>query len=189
MTSRQIQEVLDRVEPKEKALPYLELDSMMLSQVVEVARHVSQNDINSTRIQNWVRRKYLPHPEGKKYNREQVANILLINDLRNILPLERISGLLTYLNADLLDTADDRISPTKLYRYYSESFDRTRTAWEKTLQELEREVEQVLAEENLKAEDMEKAKNSLVILNLLARANLYQQIAKQWLEDIEKGGV
>lgn len=50
-------------------------------------------------------------------------------------------------------------------------------------------MEQVLAEENLKAEDMEKAKNSLVILNLLARANLYQQIAKQWLEDIEKGGV
>ncbi len=181
----QIQAVLDKIEPKGKALPYLELDSMMLSQVVEIACRVSQNDINSTHIQNWVRRKYLPHPEKKKYNREQIANILLINDLRNILPLDQISHLLGYINNDLLDTADDRISPSKLYRYYSEIFDNTRISWERTLQGVEQKVEDTLKDNNLQGEDGEKAKTALVILNLLAQANLYQQIAKQWLENIQ----
>ncbi|MHB8073524.1 MAG: DUF1836 domain-containing protein, partial [Desulfosporosinus fructosivorans] len=50
-----IRDVLKDLEPKQKALPYLELDSMMLAQVVEVAKRVSQNDINPTHVQNWVR--------------------------------------------------------------------------------------------------------------------------------------
>ena len=188
MTVNHIREVLAQLELKEKALPYLELDSMMLSQVVEVAQRVSQNDINSTHIQNWVRRKYLPHPEKKKYNREQVANILLINDLRNILTLEKISNLLSYVNESLDDNSDDRINPTKLYRYYSEIFDRTRTDWEKTLHSLEQDVEESLAEENLSNEDRDKAVTTLVIFNLLAQGNLYRQIAERWLSSVEAEG-
>lgn len=185
MTVNHIREALAQLELKEKALPYLELDSMMLSQVVEVAQLVSQNDINSTHIQNWVRRKYLPNPERKKYNREQVANILLINDLRNILPLEKISNLLSYVNESLIETSDDRINPTKLYRYYSEIFDKTRTNWEITLQSMERDVKDSLAEEKLADEDRDKVITTLVILNLLAQANLFRQIAERWLVSLE----
>jgi len=176
-----IRDVLNDLEPKQKALPYLELDSMMLAQVVEVAKRVSQNDINPTHVQNWVRRKYLPHPQKKKYNREQVANILLINDLRDILSLEEVSHLLGYVNENLLDTSDDRINPTKLYGYYSEIFDRSQMDWQKSLQGLEKEVEETLAGEEMVKEDREKVATTLVILNLLARANLYKQIAKRWL--------
>lgn len=188
MIHKQVYEVLNQMELKGKALPYLELDSMMLSQVVEIAQRVSQNDINSTHIQNWVRRNYLPHPEKKKYNREQIANILLINDLRNILPIEKISNLLAYVNNNLIDTSDDRISPTKLYRYYSEIFDRTRASWEQTLQGLETDVDSALAQESLGEEDFQKVKTALVIFNLLAQANLYRQIALQWLKDMEFEG-
>lgn len=183
--SEAIRNVLDELEPKQKALPYLELDSMMLSQVVEVAKRVSQNDINPTHIQNWVRRKYLPHPLKKKYNREQIANVLLINDLRNILSLEEVSHLLGYVNESLLDTSDDRINPTKLYRYYSEIFDWSQSDWEKSLQGLEKEVEETLSEEEMLEGDREKVATTLVILNLLARANLYKQIAKRWLNSLE----
>jgi len=183
--SEAIRHVLNELEPKQKALPYLELDSMMLSQVVEVAKRVSQNDINPTHIQNWVRRKYLPHPLKKKYNREQIANVLLINDLRNILSLEEVSHLLGYVNESLLDTSDDRINPTKLYRYYSEIFDWSQSDWEKSLQGLEKEVEETLSEEEMLEEDREKVATTLVILNLLARANLYKQIAKRWLNSLE----
>lgn len=189
MNSKQMQMirmVLDDLEPKQKALPYLELDSMMLSQVVEVAKRVSQNDINPTHIQNWVRRKYVPNPQKKKYHREQVANILLINDLRNILPLEEVSRLLGFVNESLLDTSDDRINPTKLYRYYSEIFDRSQLDWQKSLQGLEKEAEETIAGEALAEEDREKVASTLVILNLLARANLYKQIAERWLDSIEK---
>ena len=180
-----IRNVLNDLEPKQKALPYLELDSMMLAQVVEVAQRVSQNDIKPTHVQNWVRRKYLPHPLKKKFNREQVANVLLINDLRNILSLEEVSHLLGYVNESLLDTSDDRINPTKLYRYYSEIFDWSQMDWEKSLQGLEKEVEERLAEEEMLEEDREKVATTLVILNLLARANLYKQIAKRWLNSLE----
>jgi len=180
-----IRNVLNELEPKQKALPYLELDSMMLAQVVEVAKRVSQNDINPTQVQNWVRRKYLPNPYKKKYNREQVANVLLINDLRNILSLEEVTHLLGYVNENHLDTSDDRINPTKLYRYYSEIFDWSQMDWEKSLQGLEKEVEETLAEEEMLEEDREKVATTLVILNLLARANLYKQIAKRWLNSLE----
>lgn len=180
-----IRDVLNDLEPKQKALPYLELDSMMLAQVVEVAKRVSQNDINPTHVQNWVRRKYIPNPQKKKYNREQVANILLINDLRDILSLEEVSHLLGYVNESLLDTSDDRINPTKLYRYYSEIFDRSQMDWQKSLQELEKEVEETLAGEEMVKEDREKVSTTLVILNLLARANLYKQIAKRWLNTLD----
>ena len=188
MTSKQMQairDVLNDLEPKQKALPYLELDSMMLAQVVEVAKRVSQNDINPTHVQNWVRRKYIPHPQKKKYNREQVANILLINDLRDILSLDEVSRLLGYVNENLLDTSDDRINPTKLYGYYSEIFDRSQQDWQKSLQGLEMEVEETLAGEEMVQEDREKVANTLVILNLLARANLYKQIAKRWLNSLD----
>lgn len=180
-----IRDVLNDLEPKQKALPYLELDSMMLAQVVEVAKRVSQNDINPTHVQNWVRRKYVPNPQKKKYNREQVANILLINDLRNILSLEEVSNLLGYVNESLLDTSDDRINPTKLYRYYSEIFDRSQMDWQISLQGLEKEVEETLNEEKMGEEDREKVATTLVILNLLARANLYKQIAKRWLNTLD----
>ncbi len=180
-----IRNVLNDLEPKQKALPYLELNSMMLAQVVEVAKRVSQNDINPTHVQNWVRRKYLPNPQKKKYNREQVASVLLINDLRDILSLEEVSHLLGYVNESLLDTSDDRINPTKLYRYYSEIFDGSQTDWEESLQGLEKEVEETLAEEEMLEEDRGKVATTPVILNLLARANLYKQIAKRWLDSLE----
>lgn len=179
---QEILEIANKFEPKQKALPYLELDSMMLSQVVEVAQRFSQNDINSTQIQNWVRRKYLPHPHKKKYSREQLANILLLNDLRNILTLEEASQLLEYVNLALDDNSDDRINPAKLYRYYSEIFDHTQKDWIDSLEQLPEEVEQALVEEELSEDDLAKVASTLVILNLLARANLYKQIAQQWLK-------
>lgn len=177
----EIKEILSDLEPKEKALPYLELESMMLSQVVEVAQLVSQNDINNTHVQNWVRRKYIPSPLRKKYSREQVANILLINDLRNILPLEEISQLLGFVNENLLDSQDDRINPTKLYHYYAAVFDNMRLDWQKSLHELQMEVEKTIAEEEIAPDDREQVAMTLVVLNLLARANLYKQIAERWL--------
>lgn len=177
-----IMEVVNNLEPKIKALPYLELDSMMLSQVVEVAKMVSQNDINPTHVQNWVRRKYLPNPQKKKYSREQVANILLINDLRNILSLEETSSLLGFVNQTLADNSDDRINPAKLYRYYSEIFDRTRLDWQKSLEQLANDVEDSLAGEEMNDQDKARVAVTLVVLNLLARANLYKQIAERWLE-------
>lgn len=184
-----ILEIANQFEPKSKALPYLELDSLMLSQVVEVAQRVSKNDINNIHIQNWVRRKYLAHPLKKKYSREQVANILLLNDLRNILSLEEASHLLGFVNQSLDDNSDDRINPAKLYRYYSDIFDRTQQDWVKSLEQLPKDAYDSLAGEEMNMADKEKVAATLVILNLLARGNLYKQLAQHWLKNISKNPV
>ena len=57
--------------------------------------------------------------------------------------------------------------------------------WQKSLEGLEKEVEETLAGEEMAEEDREKVANTLVILNLLARANLYKQIAKRWLNSLD----
>ena len=66
-------------------------------------------------IQNWVKRGYLTPPEKKKYSQRQLSRILIINMLRSALPLERICGLLQYINGHLDDEADDLIDDTQLY--------------------------------------------------------------------------
>lgn len=66
-------------------------------------------------IQNWVKRGYLPPPVRKRYSQRQLCRILIINMLRSALPLEKICGLLQYINGHLDDEADDLIDDTQLY--------------------------------------------------------------------------
>ena len=60
-------------------------------------------------IQNWVKRGFLSPPKGKRYSLRQLCRILNINMLRGALPMEKICGLLTYVNGHLNDESDDLI--------------------------------------------------------------------------------
>ena len=66
-------------------------------------------------VQNWVKRGFLPPPDHKRYNLNQLCRIININMLKNALPLEKICGLLTYINGDLDDESDDIIDDSTLY--------------------------------------------------------------------------
>lgn len=66
-------------------------------------------------IQNWVRRKYLPNPQGKKYNQNQLCRILTINLLRKSMAIEKVCALLGYVNGQLDEEQDDLISDADLY--------------------------------------------------------------------------
>lgn len=82
---------------------------MVLSQVASVT------GLEPYTVQNWVKRGFLPPPEQKRYTLRQLCRIININMLRASLPLERICGLLSYVNGRLDDTADDIIDDAKLY--------------------------------------------------------------------------
>ena len=43
-------------------------------------------------IQNWVKRGFVTHPQGRVYSREQFARIIIINMLRESLQIEKISA-------------------------------------------------------------------------------------------------
>lgn len=66
-------------------------------------------------IQNWVKRGFLVPPERKRYTLRQLCRIININMLKSVLPMERICGLLTYINGELDDESDDVIDDSQLY--------------------------------------------------------------------------
>lgn len=82
---------------------------MVLSQVASIT------GLEPHTVQNWVKRGYLSPPVRKRYTQRQLSRILIINTLRAALPLERICGLLQYINGHLDDETDDLIDDTQLY--------------------------------------------------------------------------
>ena len=66
-------------------------------------------------VQNWVKRGFLVPPERKRYTLRQLCRIININMLKSVLPMERICGLLGYINGHLNDESDDMIDDSQLY--------------------------------------------------------------------------
>ncbi len=69
-------------------------------------------------IQNWVKRGFLPPPQKKLYTKRQFCRIAIINMLREGMQIEKITGLLSYINGRLDDESDDIIDDSDLYYYY-----------------------------------------------------------------------
>lgn len=84
-------------------------DGLTLSQVCTLS------SLEPSTIQNWIKRGYVPHPVGKKYRERHLARILLIAELRESMPIDRVGGLLRYVNGDADDESDDIISEEALY--------------------------------------------------------------------------
>ncbi|MGM9668445.1 MAG: DUF1836 domain-containing protein [Faecousia sp.] len=82
---------------------------MVLSQVSSVT------GLEPYTIQNWVKRGFLTPPVKKKYSCRQLCRILNINMLKSALPMEKICGLLGYINGVLDDESDDTIDDSQLY--------------------------------------------------------------------------
>lgn len=97
----------DRVQEKLSAL-FL-AGGISLSQVAEIT------GLETYTVQNWVKRGFLPPPVNKKYSLEHLCRIININMLKNVIPMERICGMLGYINGQLDDESDDIIDDSRLY--------------------------------------------------------------------------
>ena len=82
---------------------------MVLSQISAIT------GLESYTIQNWVKRGFLTAPQNKRYTLRQLCRIIHINMLKAVLPLERICGLLSYVNGQLDNEQDDMIDDADLY--------------------------------------------------------------------------
>lgn len=87
-------------------------DGLTLGQVCAVT------GLETSTIQNWVKRGFVPKPISKKYGSRHLARILLISALRDCMQLERIGELMTIINGDTDDESDDIISEEMLYEYF-----------------------------------------------------------------------
>ena len=107
----------------------------MLSQVSSVT------GLEPYTIQNWVKRGFLPPPQQKRYNMEQVCRIININMLKGALPLDQICSLMQYINGSLVDESDDLVDDTVLYFMFVKLAARARDIggtkeWDDALEEI-----------------------------------------------------
>ena len=85
---------------------------------VTLAQVAAVTGIQGSTIQNWVKRGFAPASDSKRYQLKHIARFLLLDRLRDALPLDQVLFLLRYINGDLEDTADDRIDDVALYTLY-----------------------------------------------------------------------
>ena len=137
-------------------------------------------------VQNWVKRGFLPPPERKRYTLRQLCRIININMLKSVLPMERICGLLTYINGHLDDESDDIIDDSQLYFMFVRLAVRARELTDVA----EREA---LLKKTLEGYDeprpgaRQRVEQVLRIMLTAWLAARLQQQAEQMLENISKG--
>lgn len=90
---------------------------LMLAQVKEIT------GLDTPAIQNWINRGFVQKPIEKRYPIDHLARILIINMLRDVMQLESIAALLTYINGDANNTEDDIISESDLFCYICDILD------------------------------------------------------------------
>lgn len=81
-----------------------------LSQVCEIT------GLETGAVHNWIKRRYVNPPKGRKYSKSQVARIILINMLRETMAIEKIAKILSHANGDLLDRSDDIMDDSDIYK-------------------------------------------------------------------------
>ncbi len=86
-------------------------DGIMLSQIREIC------GIDGSTLQNWTKRGWVAGAKSKRYDKNQLARILIINMMRDSMQLDRISYILTYVNGKAGDESDDIIPESELYGY------------------------------------------------------------------------
>ena len=92
-----------------------QFSSMFLAGGIVLSQVSGITGLEAYTVQNWVKRGFLSPPERKRYSLEQLCRIIIINMLKSVLPMERIVGLLSYINGQLDDEIDDIIGDSQLY--------------------------------------------------------------------------
>ena len=89
--------------------------SMFLAGGMVLSQVSSLTGLEPYTVQNWVKRGLLSPPVRKRYSLRQLCRIVNINMLKGVLPMERICGMLSYINGQLDDESDDIIDDSQLY--------------------------------------------------------------------------
>ncbi len=90
---------------------------LLLSQITHIADNLTKET-----IQNWVKRNFVDPPRnGRFYDENQVARILIFNALRSVVELDEIKLLLQYVQ----DSSGGRLKEKELYGLFSDSVAKT----------------------------------------------------------------
>ena len=155
---------------------------MVLSQVASVT------GLEPYTVQNWVKRGFLSPPQRKRYSLNQLCRILNINMLKASLPMERICGLLGYVNGALDDTSDDIIDDSALYFRFVRLAARAKLSDDR--ERLRRALDESLADYPEPVPGArERVEQALRVMLIAWSAAQLRQQAEQMLEQLHEKGV
>ena len=89
---------IDYIKPED--IPNIDLymdqvTTFMEEQLVSTKRYEEDKILTKTMINNYAKNKLLPPPEKKRYSREHILMLIIINTIKNILSISDIQSLLT----------------------------------------------------------------------------------------------
>ena len=93
-------------------------DGIMLTLIRDIS------GIDGTTLQNWTKRGWVENSRLKRYDKDQLAHILIINMLRSCMQLDKIAFLIRYINGAIDDRSDDIIRDSDLYDYICRILDK-----------------------------------------------------------------
>ncbi len=160
------------------------LNSMYLAGDLALRQVSELTGLEPYAIQNWVKRGFLSPPRHKRYDRDQLCRILIINMLKGAMPLEQVCKLLTYINGALADTSDDMIPDAELYCIFARLAARIGQVGRP--EETERWLNEALAEyREPVAGARERVKRVLQIMLTAWAAAQLRQYARELAEKLE----
>lgn len=152
-------------------------DGIMMSQI----RGIS--GIDSSTLQNWVKRHWVENAKLKKYDIDQVAHILIINMLRSCMQLDHIAFLIRYINGNVDAKGDDIIRDSILYDYICRIIDRLAETDCVPEKKVKRYIDEVLADYDEKVSGAKRRlERALEIIIVAYYASLMKQRADAMLE-------
>ena len=90
---------------------------IMLLQVREIT------GLDSPVIQNWINRGWVKSPDQKRYSSDHLSRIMMINMLRDVLKLDDIANIFTYIIGDTNSEENNTGAETLLYIYICDILD------------------------------------------------------------------
>ena len=154
-------------------------DGLTLAQVC------SLTSLEPTTIQNWIKRGFVPHPVSKKYRERHIARIMLIASLRECMLIERVGALMTYINGNADDEADDIISDVALYDVFCRGVADVEGC-EPTREAIGERADKILDGHGLSSPDKERLKQALVVMATACIAARFKKEADRLYMDIFK---
>lgn len=192
-----------RIPPIFEKLMKKKMHGFSLAEVVMLGNQIEYTNYSINSVQNWVKRdfkNFLGSPrEGKKYSIEQVAMLLMIEDLRTNLDFESIRKLFQIIFREPIDDSDDLITPTDLFFAYSSLFEELDqnndqlldvSGHDQSLRNQDALMEQLIrirAESfasklnGLSTEQREAVRNMLVIALISVQTSYFNSLARRYL--------
>ncbi len=145
----------------------------------------SISGLDTSTLQNWVKRHWIVNSKLKRYNIDQVARILIINMLRSCMQLDHIAFLIRYINGNVDCEGDDIIRDSVLYDYICRIINKLTEQDTVPEQKVKQYIDEVIADYEEKVSGARKRlQKALEIIIVAYYASLMKRRADIMLEQL-----